>query len=330
MAAPARGRHLLEEPGARTPSPLRAPAATVDLQVQAARWAASPDAAAHLDWLHETSERPLFTVARPAAAVQASLVRAAGGRTTWISADAGAMIEAVSSSVPAPDGGQVGAGMIPDPAGMLWLAGDPAMIFFDHRVRAVSWSVQTWTAETEHGPASNVAACVVWPWAEENGTLAPLPMLILPLAESACAMIDDPTAVATRIEWTPEAWTSEAMETPRWLLAAWTLCREVLPRAIEPLDRHRRRRIRRLPILDRPEWGEIHVTTLRRAARSDQNEGDEPEGRYGHRWVVRGHWRWQACGEGRRERKLTWIAPHVKGPEGAPLVEIDQAAKLVR
>jgi hypothetical protein len=38
-----------------------------------------------------------------------------------------------------------------------------------------------------------------------------------------------------------------------------------------------------------------------------------------HRWAVSGHWRWQPHGPGRAERRLQWIAPHIKGPEGAPL-----------
>jgi len=38
------------------------------------------------------------------------------------------------------------------------------------------------------------------------------------------------------------------------------------------------------------------------------------------RWVVRGHWRNQACGKGRQERRPTWIEPYWKGPEGAPTI----------
>lgn len=48
----------------------------------------------------------------------------------------------------------------------------------------------------------------------------------------------------------------------------------------------------------------------------------EPSGEHpvhDHRWVVNGHWRWQAHGTARSQRRLTWISPYVKGPEGAPL-----------
>jgi hypothetical protein len=35
------------------------------------------------------------------------------------------------------------------------------------------------------------------------------------------------------------------------------------------------------------------------------------------RHVVRGHFRQQACGPNHSERKTIWIAPFMKGPEGA-------------
>lgn len=37
------------------------------------------------------------------------------------------------------------------------------------------------------------------------------------------------------------------------------------------------------------------------------------------RWWVRGHWRQQAWGQGRKLRKPVWIAPHTAGAEGAPV-----------
>jgi len=39
------------------------------------------------------------------------------------------------------------------------------------------------------------------------------------------------------------------------------------------------------------------------------------------RFRVRGHWRNQAIGKGRLDRKLIWIKPFVKGPSMAELVE---------
>lgn len=37
------------------------------------------------------------------------------------------------------------------------------------------------------------------------------------------------------------------------------------------------------------------------------------------RFIVAGHWRQQTCGAGGQQRRLTWIAPHWKGPELAPI-----------
>ena len=38
------------------------------------------------------------------------------------------------------------------------------------------------------------------------------------------------------------------------------------------------------------------------------------------RFTVRGHWRNQACGKGRKDRKRLWIHPHWKGPDDAQRV----------
>lgn len=61
--------------------------------------------------------------------------------------------------------------------------------------------------------------------------------------------------------------------------------------------------------------------------------GSDDEGgfvEWTHRWIVSGHWRNQACGEGYSERKLVWVSPHVKGPENKPLVIRDTVGALVR
>lgn len=65
----------------------------------------------------------------------------------------------------------------------------------------------------------------------------------------------------------------------------------------------------------------VNVIDLRRAVRRDQEAVAEAERNYQHRWIVRGHWRQQAYGPGRSERRNIYIAPHVKGPEGAPMIE---------
>lgn len=42
------------------------------------------------------------------------------------------------------------------------------------------------------------------------------------------------------------------------------------------------------------------------------------------RHIVRGHWTHQPFGHERAQRRLQWIAPYVRGPEGAPLVQTEK------
>lgn len=68
------------------------------------------------------------------------------------------------------------------------------------------------------------------------------------------------------------------------------------------------------------EINDVQIINLRTLARDD-TEPRKQEGtrEYHHRWVVGGHWRQQACGPGRKQRKPVFILPYVKGPEDAPL-----------
>lgn len=69
------------------------------------------------------------------------------------------------------------------------------------------------------------------------------------------------------------------------------------------------------------KYDTIQLIHLRSAGRSTPAEERESSGsrEYHVRWVVKGHWRQQRVGPGRKFRKPTYIAPHVKGPENAPL-----------
>lgn len=49
-----------------------------------------------------------------------------------------------------------------------------------------------------------------------------------------------------------------------------------------------------------------------------------------HRWIVRGHWRKQACGHNRQERKRIWINPFMKGPDDKPLIQSEKLYNLRR
>jgi len=70
----------------------------------------------------------------------------------------------------------------------------------------------------------------------------------------------------------------------------------------------------------------VSIISLRRERQLDRSP-DEPgpgDGRvYRHRWLVRSHWRQQAVGPGRSQHRPVFIMDHIKGPEGAPMLDID-------
>lgn len=85
---------------------------------------------------------------------------------------------------------------------------------------------------------------------------------------------------------------------------------------VEP-DRAARKRLRRR----NAESGPVRVIELRRPRTSaGQGDGDRE---YHHQWIVRGHWR-QQWYPARQVHRPVWIAPHIKGPEGAPLIGGDK------
>lgn len=67
---------------------------------------------------------------------------------------------------------------------------------------------------------------------------------------------------------------------------------------------------------------EVKVVELRQLAHrpNADDETDSSGRRYTHRWIVRGHWRQQACGPAQSLRRATWIPSYVKGPEDAPFL----------
>jgi hypothetical protein len=106
----------------------------------------------------------------------------------------------------------------------------------------------------------------------------------------------------------------------RFINEPWVDYRQILP------SRHLRKRVARAKI----EPPAVHVVQLRRAL----HHGPTPEKgdgfEYSHRWLVRGHWRMQACGPGRIERRPRWITEHIKGPDDKPLVVHDKVFSVDR
>lgn len=82
-------------------------------------------------------------------------------------------------------------------------------------------------------------------------------------------------------------------------------------------------RVKRLPA----SHGDVEVIALPREVHeiTDRNPGAR-EIAWAHRWKVRGHWRNQPYGQGRKLRKWRWIAPHEKGH--GPMVERERVYRI--
>lgn len=114
----------------------------------------------------------------------------------------------------------------------------------------------------------------------------------------------------------------------RRVIALWDLLNEsvnVVTHGNANLDRPTVRRARRANLP-----GRVTVVKLRRAKYVDREYIGHTAVDWSHRWIVRRHKRWQACGPGRTERKLIWIESHVKGPENAPVMQSKKVYRLDR
>lgn len=108
------------------------------------------------------------------------------------------------------------------------------------------------------------------------------------------------------------------------LRVAWLLMQQPIA-ADERVETYRAARKR----LERAghEPAAVRVIRLRRA-RHAVGAG-ESEREYRHTWIVRGHWR-QQWYPARQVHRPVWIAPHVKGPEGAPLLGGEKVHAWIR
>lgn len=92
---------------------------------------------------------------------------------------------------------------------------------------------------------------------------------------------------------------------------------------VEP-DRAARKRLARVG--HKP--AAVRVIELRRPKSSGSSTGGTDR-EYHHRWITRGHWR-QHWHPKRQVHRPVWIAPHIKGPEGAPLIGGEKVYALKR
>ncbi|MFJ1667411.1 hypothetical protein ACIOK4_13680 [Streptomyces bottropensis] len=88
-------------------------------------------------------------------------------------------------------------------------------------------------------------------------------------------------------------------------------------------DRAARKRLARAGRKPAP----VRVIELRRPKNTGGHGDSDRE--YHHQWIVRGHWR-QHWHPKRQVHRPVWIAPHIKGPEGAPLIGGEKVYALKR
>lgn len=107
------------------------------------------------------------------------------------------------------------------------------------------------------------------------------------------------------------------------MLSAWLLMQQNLARVTEAEpDRAARKRLRRMGQEPKP----VRIIELRRPAHSGSGDGSRE---FHHQWIVKGHWR-QQWYPAREVHRPVWIAPHIKGPEGAPLIGGEKVYALKR
>jgi hypothetical protein len=70
------------------------------------------------------------------------------------------------------------------------------------------------------------------------------------------------------------------------------------------------------------------IILLRKAKTSASSEIGAPE--WSCRWYVSGHWRQQAYGKKRINRRPTWVSPYIKGPEDKPIRASKRLFAVVR
>jgi len=148
-----------------------------------------------------------------------------------------------------------------------------------------------------------------FPLAENGGELSlPLPGAVLPFPHGWCTA---PTTASSFRGWDQLEGCAKVIVPA--MLATWLLMGQPLARTIEvEADRAAKKRLRRAGY----DAKAVRVIELRRPEHSGNGDGSRE---YHHSWIVRGHWR-QQWYPSREVHRPVWIAPHVKGPEGAPLI----------
>lgn len=115
----------------------------------------------------------------------------------------------------------------------------------------------------------------------------------------------------------------------RMAMSLWLLLGQTI--ITEEIVRPNKQALRRLKRIDASLLMEARYVTLRRSSLNDGYGDGTGEGfHYSHQWFVSGHWRKQPYGPGNQYTRTIWIHPHVKGPEGAPLLNPEKLVHTLR
>lgn len=200
--------------------------------------------------------------------------------------------------------------LLPTPAGFLWL-GAPLVAPEMPILRALLWSAVAEPPPGASHPQGWVTLTPIFGGHRIRQAGIPGPSLTLPFHQR---LSWDETYVSASFRgWTP----SVAVAALRVFVAALLFMadRIVVDRPT-PVPRASRRRA------ERGGWSHepmVRVVELRRRSTGAVWDAADEARAWTCRWLVRGHWRQQACGRERAERRPRWILPYVKGPADKPL-----------
>lgn len=99
---------------------------------------------------------------------------------------------------------------------------------------------------------------------------------------------------------------------------SWTFIHFIHQTILQTTKETPNRGLRRSYEIQNKKWPLVNVVRLRKVKSPSKPTDGEPVD-WSCRWIVEGHWRNQAYGPGRTERRTVFIEAYVKGPEDKPL-----------
>mgnify|MGYP001047303065 CR=1 FL=1 len=133
------------------------------------------------------------------------------------------------------------------------------------------------------------------------------------------ASVEDHGRIGVRPGTSETLFREQAERTRRRMACLWALAKT--PRLIDSTELHPPRAEQRRAA----RQGITSPVTMYDVRPTERAQGPESTSvDWTHRWIVSGHWRQQAHGPGRSQRRPIWIAPHLKGPDDKPLVVKDR------